>query len=708
MLKMMMKPIQVAGLASLMVLAGCGGGGGSASPDAANGQQENSQNNQNNSPVTHAVVTSVLGSGSVTPSSASVTQGGTTSFSITPDSGYQIVSVTGCGGTLSGTTYTTDDISATCTVMATFSPAGNPVLLFSDLISGPDTGLGDGLGSGVIVTVWGQHLGSLQGTSQVEFCDSAAQCRAGHVYYWKNADGVAPSGPANLYESHGMQEIAFSIPDSAIGAGTIRVTVDGDTSTLPFTVRAGEIYHVMPSGDDSNPGTFAEPWLTSGRVGNTSAGGTTAGVGATTYFHGTFSGGISSSSNRGIYFNNSDASSTDANTQFFYVAYPGTHSTTSGQEGFTNYQVSGASISKFKIEASNCTEIANGQRSDCNTNGTWGVRTDQWGRTVGNYFTDQPGRCASRYQGAIVGGASDEDNVSNTKIFGNEIEEYGCYSSNALHHTTYMSIRSAPDDVIVDPWEFGWNYLHDNHTKGGLHQFDQDDGCGDTTGPVIIRNNVIINQAGPGISFASQCGWSMDAYIENNIIINAGRPVEWDGLDPNTGSQNEPGGIVIRDSGVPEESGGLLGTMFIRNNTIQGVGWEGMAEQGEGCIALNGSDANATIELWDNVCVNTRDYPFIGVASRAPEKMSKVSGSNNVFFYAGSGLPTRAVQCVWEDVPVTTNTITSDPLLSITGSRVSVDALSPVLGQSGTDLTRDIYGNLREAFSALGAVENVP
>ena len=68
----------------------------------------------------------------------------------------------------------------------------SPRLNFSDLISGPGVGLGDELGSGVVVTVWGQFLGASQGTSSIEYCDSTATCRSGHVYYWKNADGTLP------------------------------------------------------------------------------------------------------------------------------------------------------------------------------------------------------------------------------------------------------------------------------------------------------------------------------------------------------------------------------------------------------------------------------------------------------------------------------------------------------------------------------------
>lgn len=586
------------------------------------------------------------------------------------------------------------------TVLLSFSSIANaaaPVLAFSDLVSGPDTGLGDNRGSGVIVTVWGQHLGGSQGSSSIEFCDSARVCRTpAHLYYWKNADGQAPSGPANLFESHGMQEIAFSIPDSAAGTGTIRVTTnEGVSNTLPFIVRTGSIYHVSPSGNDSNPGTFAQPWLTADRV-NSNRSDPIAPAGSTVYFHGVTSGG--NSAGRGIYFSNSGATAPDATTNFFLIAYPGVHSIASGQEGFTNYQVSGTAISKFRVYSSNCTETANGQRTGCSTSGTWGVRTDKWGRVIANYFTDQPGRCSSRYQGAIVGGADNEDNVSNVKIFGNEIEEYGCYSSNALHHTTYMSIRSAPENLTVEPWEFGWNYLHDNDAKSGIHQFDQDDGCGDTSGPIIIRNNVVVNQAGPGIYFGSQCGWTMDAYIENNIIINVGLPVEWDGLSPETTVQPEPGGIVIRDSGAGP-LGGLLGTMYIRNNTIQGVGWDGMTSRGEGCLSLTGSGDNVSIVFADNVCVNTRDYAYVGNNNSAAAQVDNLTGAQNALYYAGSGTPRQAIVPDWASAAITTN-----PLLTITMPRVAVNTESLLHSRSETQLEHDIYGMPRATRSSLGAI----
>lgn len=49
-----------------------------------------------------------------------VNAGSPTTFTVTASSGYAISGVTGCGGTLTGNTYTTGAVSANCTVTASF------------------------------------------------------------------------------------------------------------------------------------------------------------------------------------------------------------------------------------------------------------------------------------------------------------------------------------------------------------------------------------------------------------------------------------------------------------------------------------------------------------------------------------------------------------------------------------------------------------
>ena len=61
------------------------------------------------------------GKGSFSPSSRLVTSGSNTNFRVTPDPGYSISSISGCGGSLSSTTYfTTGPITSDCTVTANF------------------------------------------------------------------------------------------------------------------------------------------------------------------------------------------------------------------------------------------------------------------------------------------------------------------------------------------------------------------------------------------------------------------------------------------------------------------------------------------------------------------------------------------------------------------------------------------------------------
>lgn len=94
----------------VLLAAGCsgGGGGGSAEPPSA---------------TTYTVTASAGTGGSAAPGSVSVAQDASTSFTLTPETGYDISGATGCGGTLNGDVYTTGPITASCTVTASFAPA---------------------------------------------------------------------------------------------------------------------------------------------------------------------------------------------------------------------------------------------------------------------------------------------------------------------------------------------------------------------------------------------------------------------------------------------------------------------------------------------------------------------------------------------------------------------------------------------------------
>ncbi|RYD14701.1 MAG: hypothetical protein EOP90_12180 [Lysobacteraceae bacterium] len=70
---------------------------------------------------THAVTATAGPNGSIAPATQDVDHGEVATLTLTPDANYHVDTVTGCGGTLAGTTYTTAPVTAACEVVATFA-----------------------------------------------------------------------------------------------------------------------------------------------------------------------------------------------------------------------------------------------------------------------------------------------------------------------------------------------------------------------------------------------------------------------------------------------------------------------------------------------------------------------------------------------------------------------------------------------------------
>src|SRR5499427_8497702 len=139
------------------------------------------------------------------------------------------------------------------TIPSVSSPTPSPVLYFTDLAGGPRSGNGDtskgqvANQDGAIVTVWGENLGTSQGTSTITLGGVTPTA----IYYWGNA--TAPNcGPATLYNQfQKFQCIIFQVGGATpTGSQTIQVTMGGLTSnTLPFTVNAtGRMLFAKPGG----------------------------------------------------------------------------------------------------------------------------------------------------------------------------------------------------------------------------------------------------------------------------------------------------------------------------------------------------------------------------------------------------------------------------------------------------------------------------
>lgn len=594
----------------------------------------------------------------------------------------------------------------------------SPVLHFSDLISGPDTGVGDGLGSGTIVTVWGNNLGSSQGTSKIYFEDSTTTAReAAYVYYWRNATGELPGGPADLYTTHKMQEIAFSIPDSATGAGTIYVDVGGvESNTLAFTVQAGDIFYISSTGSGSNDGSWATPWSamdypTSNSVCNQAS----------------FGAGD-------IVYAKDSMTETDAALRYkigtltnrcALVSYPNGRYTTTGGGISNNYPYDHDYwiISKCSIA------------SDTN-----GISPGVGWRMVGNKITDISG--ADGQGGAISGstGLAGNDEIP-LYCFGNYIHDFGYSGTSSLHHVFYLSNRNrnhvigsdgnvymcktdhtsssstapitggsweaywelstmdsgystnwadatAYDDGKIYGYELGWNRLEDNMARNGLHVYDETR-CGDYLSDISVHDNWVRNQAGASIAVGTLGAYtdspciSVDVYIYNNIIVNAGQ-------DPFAGW----GSIYIYGDS-------FTGDAYVYNNTVYG-------DQ-----TTTGSTANVITvpgATWSSDYPYGGDWHFVNNALydtddtqwENPTAANKVPAThtNNLWYDGGDNNPTDPPS--WDTTP-----LESDPSFVSNGTDFNLQSDSPCVGAganlSGT-LTYDFYGNTRSAWD-IGAAE---
>src|SRR5690554_1754480 len=92
------------GAAAMLFLVACGG-----------------SDSNNESPNSYKVTAEAGAGGTVAPTTQQVESGDTATVQVTPNTGYEIDTVSGCGGSLNNTTYTTGTITGDCKVTASFS-----------------------------------------------------------------------------------------------------------------------------------------------------------------------------------------------------------------------------------------------------------------------------------------------------------------------------------------------------------------------------------------------------------------------------------------------------------------------------------------------------------------------------------------------------------------------------------------------------------
>ena len=194
---------------------------------------------------TYIVTPSAGGGGTISPSTAqTVNSGSTTSFTVTPNSDYRISSVTGCGGALSGNTYTTGAITADCTVAATFASGDTPPPAF--------TSTSPASNSYINTATVGYTLSAAVASGKITFTRTGGSTdSATHIYNFTESDKTAGTHSVNTglaLINGAIYTVTFDAADLAGNA----VTAVSNTGVVFDNVAASVVIISPPSNSLTN------------------------------------------------------------------------------------------------------------------------------------------------------------------------------------------------------------------------------------------------------------------------------------------------------------------------------------------------------------------------------------------------------------------------------------------------------------------------
>jgi len=336
--------------------------------------------------------------------------------------------------------------------------AAAPVIFYSDLTSGPNTGGQNN--KGAFVTIWGKNFGATRGSSKVTV-------------------GPAVSGyEVDSYPVWTDTKISFQLGSSAATGNITVTTSEGTSNGVSFTVRSGNIYFVKTTGNDSSgDGSWNTPWKTIIKAKNTLAAGNIAYI----------CDGVSQTALDDYNACVNLSSGGTADLPKALVAYPGATvnvGSSSVERGF--YWWSGGTywvLSQFNVTANNVAfEFYTG-----------------W-RIVGNTITVPTGDGASA---AIHGG------YSYIKILGNELYNCGVAEPSKLYHNIYVTNDNG---TALTDFEIAWNIVRNSTANRGIQIYNNSG----TTTNVSVHDNICHHLRGNGINIGNGNTGTIEIY--NNII----------------------------------------------------------------------------------------------------------------------------------------------------------------------------------------------
>jgi len=355
-----------------------------------------------------------------------------------------------------------------------YALAADPIIFYSDLISGPQTG---GLNNkGVFVTIVGKNFGALQGTSTI----------------------TVGGGAVDNYPVWSDTKVSFQLGASA-ATGNIVITVDSVASNgIAFTVRAGNIYFIDDTGNDEADGSVANPWLDFENIHTNLVAGDTlywrAGTWTGFRFQATTPTGTVASPIALVAYPGETVNITDLDDPAIRMWGPGTTE-------YHDYVIAG-----FVVTSDRPMSLGN----------TYNMRI------INNVLKD------ADYYGAIeVSSAIAGYDQSNFCVYGNTVSNCntnGTWTAAENNYSLYQGIYFGGGDgvanVTTDNIDVSWNTVYNFGSRGIQFNNDEEVGAaGNTFTNIKISNNLIYNGNRDAIRISTG---TVSANVFNNIIYDCG------------------------------------------------------------------------------------------------------------------------------------------------------------------------------------------
>ncbi len=581
---------------------------------------------------------------------------------------------------------------AICLLCSSFAVAQNaPVLFFSDLTWGPNTGNSDSTYStngGAYVTLYGNFL-----TPSPTVTLNGVNCL------------VTVSQPSTWLW---YQKMTVQLTNSCAG-GSFVVSVAGQPSNaLPFSVATGQIYYVSTSGNDSAAGTFSAPWHTLPHA--VQVAGTAPGriVYAENGVQQTADDG--QSWNAALTIRNEWSQGTQSQPDAL-IAYPGAtvqigpSSATTPPTGLrsTDFSASpGASrgywtFAGLTLRAAASVVIAGGTLPN----------VSQYWRFVGNDISN------AQSTGSGGGGAAMEITLSsNTKIYGNYLHDLNLGTTNNLQQGLYLSTDANLAEV-------GWNEIYNSKGRAGMQTHSSPlcvplCGSSDTTGLILhdlsihdnkihhtYQESLVLDTADPSVGSGVK--------VFNNVFYDCA-----------TGGQGDCAHLQLSgDMNANNGYGKSPAPFWWYNNTVAAVESSGsyLGAYGNWWPDVHTAGQTTTSRVSNNILYSSGKAPYLDLQNYNGSNCGNTdtftlcpidSGDKNLMYGNGAATFANIFTGSINQNPFFTNVASFDFHLQ-TGSPAIGAGSATILDHAGSHSvsapTYDIDGRVRPNPPSLGAYE---